>query len=344
MLLVPRFLTQDNWWSATAGLCFALWSSVARLNAAEGYFDGDGVKIRYVIEGQGEPLVLIHGFAGSVELQWYATGVLQALSRDYRVLALDLRGHGRSGKPHDPAKYGTQMVEDVVRLLDHLDVPKAHVVGYSLGGIIAQQVQFTYPERLLTVTLGGAGWSPPDDPRRAFLDKLADSLEKGEGVGPLLKALTPKGQPEPSDQEIAFVSQLIKFANDTQALAAVIRSTRQFQLKPEQLAANSIPTLALVGELDPFREVVEEMQPLMANLEVEVIEDADHLNAFQQPQFVRAIRRFIRQQSGESKPDKAEPAGGPAGESTQPRKAAPLDLPPVEPGGAAGVPAILGDD
>src|SRR6185503_909884 len=84
------------------------------------YFDSHGVRIRYVDRGAGEPVLLIHGYTRNVETNWIDTGVLPNLAKDHRVIAFALRGHGRSGKPHDPAAYGGETVQDALRLLDHL--------------------------------------------------------------------------------------------------------------------------------------------------------------------------------------------------------------------------------
>ena len=102
------------------------------------FFDSDGVKIRYIDQGprDGEPVVLIHGGFMNAETMWAEPGVIEALDDAFRVIALDLRGHGKSDKPHDPRQYGNPFVEDIVRLLDHLDIEKAHVVAYSMGGRI----------------------------------------------------------------------------------------------------------------------------------------------------------------------------------------------------------------
>src|SRR5687768_18328775 len=105
--------------------------------AEDQFFDSAGVQIRYVEEGQGQPIVLIHGALGSIESNWIQTGVITNLSRDHRVIALDMRGHGKSGKPYEPAAYGHHMAEDIVRLLDHLKIQKAHLVGYSFGAVVA---------------------------------------------------------------------------------------------------------------------------------------------------------------------------------------------------------------
>ena len=80
-------------------------------------------------------MVLVHGFTANIQVQWGVPGVITKLEPDYKVIALDNRGHGKSDKPHDPKLYGPESVNDVVRLLDHLKIEKAHIVGYSMGGV-----------------------------------------------------------------------------------------------------------------------------------------------------------------------------------------------------------------
>jgi pimeloyl-ACP methyl ester carboxylesterase len=129
-------------------------------------FDSHGVRIHYVEEGRGEPVILIHGFTSSVERQWMNTGVFSALAKRYRVIAFDNRGHGKSGKPHDPKQYGREMGQDAIRLMDFLRIQRAHLVGYSMGSAIAAQLLALHPERLTTLTVGGApgrfAWTAED--------------------------------------------------------------------------------------------------------------------------------------------------------------------------------------
>ncbi|HEX72751.1 MAG TPA: alpha/beta fold hydrolase, partial [Candidatus Hydrogenedentes bacterium] len=88
------------------------------------YFDSNGVRIHYTVEGAGDPVILVHGFAANADLNWRLPGVTKALAKEFRVIALDNRGHGLSDKPHDPQQYGAEMIEDVVRLMDHLGIEK----------------------------------------------------------------------------------------------------------------------------------------------------------------------------------------------------------------------------
>ena len=117
-------------------LCFVAFATSA-FALEDKTFDSRGVKIHYIIEGQGEPVILVHGFTASIPVQWGLPGIISKLAKQYQVIALDNRGHGNSDKPHDPDSYGKQMPEDVLRLMDHLKIKKAHVVGYSMGGFMA---------------------------------------------------------------------------------------------------------------------------------------------------------------------------------------------------------------
>src|ERR1041385_2529116 len=131
-------------------------------------FDSAGVKIHYTIAGQGEPVILIHGLYSSAALNWELPGITAELAKNYRVVALDCRGHGQSGRPEAEGAYGTNMVEDVVRLMDHLHISKARVAGYSMGGMLAMKLVASHPERVSSVVLGGMGWHRADAPMNKF--------------------------------------------------------------------------------------------------------------------------------------------------------------------------------
>ena len=118
------------------------------------YFDSEGVRIHYVEQGSGEAIILLHGNTGNVN-SWLRTGVFQNLAEDYRVIAFDARGHGKSGKPHQISAYGSEMSQDIIRLLDHLNIEKAHIMGYSMGTRILGKLMPSHPNRFLTAILGG---------------------------------------------------------------------------------------------------------------------------------------------------------------------------------------------
>lgn len=272
----------------------------------DGFFDSGGVKIHYLVKGKGEPVLLIHGFAGSAQGQWGLTGILKGLAKDHRVIALDVRGHGKSGKPTEIKQYGTEMVEDVVRLLDHLKIQKAHVVGYSMGALITSKLIATHPDRLRSATLGGAGAIPAGAKLPPFIDELADSLENGKGIGPLLAALTPAGKRKPRPAAIRVINRRV-VGNNGKVLAAVVRSWKTLAVPPERLKSNKVPTLALIGEHDPFRPSVDALKERMDNLQVVVIDDANHMTAFTKPKFLRTLRKFVEEHR-QKEPEKKVPA------------------------------------
>ncbi len=271
--------------------------TTARTLAVDQFFDSNGVKIHYIVEGEGEPVVLIHGFTASIPAQWGLPGILNKLKKDYQVVALDNRGHGQSDKPLDPKAYGPEMVNDVTRLMDHLKIPKAHIVGYSMGGFMTNYLVVTHPDRVITATLGGAGWSKANDERLSFMTELADSLDSGNGIGPLIKHLTPANAPQPTDEQISAFNQMLMITNNPKALAACIRGIGGLAVTEEQLRANKVPTLALIGEDDPLKVGVDELEKVMANLKVQVIPATNHMTAFGNGKFTRDLKAFLASHS-----------------------------------------------
>ena len=168
------------------------------------FFDSNGVQIHYIDQGEGEPVVLVHGFLVTYVGNWGAPGITEALlTAGYRVIALDCRGHGQSGKPHDPQQYGAEMGWDVIRLMDHLGLERAHIVGYSMGAMITAHLLVVAPERFLTATLGGgAGRLDFSSDDREILETRAQELEQGS-LRSLTFQLTPPGQPPPMSKSVS---------------------------------------------------------------------------------------------------------------------------------------------
>jgi pimeloyl-ACP methyl ester carboxylesterase len=255
-------------------------------------FDSNDVKINYTVEGKGEPVLLIHGFTANTQVQWGLPGIIKALSKDYQVIALDNRGHGKSDKPHDPSKYGMEMVEDSIRLLDHLKIKKAHVVGYSMGAMITSKLMTTHPDRVISATLGGSGGLRANADL-GFFNRLAESLEQGKGVGELIEALTPPGKPKPTEEQIKTFNAMLSTMNDTKALSAVVRGFKELIVSDAKLQANKLPVLAIIGDLDPLKKGVDDLNGRLPNLKTVVIKDADHMTAFVRPEFIKSLQEFL---------------------------------------------------
>jgi pimeloyl-ACP methyl ester carboxylesterase len=264
------------------------------------------VKIRYVVEGKGEPVVLIHGFsAPSAEMMWVKNplseiNILPKLAKEFRVIAIECRGHGKSGKPHDPKVYGPEMSEDVVRLMDHLKIEKAHVVGYSMGSAIAGKLLVDHPDRLLSVTFGGG--APLVEPPKEFLgviDELGAALEKGEGIGLLLLHLTPPGQKKMAAEEAAAMGKLALLGQDQKALAAVIRGLPKLEVSAEKLKANRVPVAFVYGtkEAEALTTQITAATKYLQGAKVVTVEGGDHITTPAKPEFHKAMLDFLRANS-----------------------------------------------
>lgn len=254
-------------------------------------FDSAGVAIRYVEQGEGEPVVLIHGFARSIELGWKQPGILDELAKQFRVIALDCRGHGGSDKPRDQTMYGLAMVEDVVQLLDHLDIDTAHIVGYSMGGRIALKLATTHPARVRTAVLIGSGGARATDDH-ALWDEVAASLESGRGIVPLLRVIWPADMPQDEEQLAAF-NDMAMAGNDADALAAVARNYRAWATSDEEIQAIHAPVVAIIGTADPFLRDVQSLAERLPGLCVRRIDGADHLSTLADPELAPSLAAML---------------------------------------------------
>jgi pimeloyl-ACP methyl ester carboxylesterase len=261
------------------------------------FFTSNGVKIRYVDAGRGEPVVLIHGFSSNLDANWGSQGIIDKLSKDFRVIALDCRGHGKSDKPHDAASYGIQMIEDVAHLLDHLAIGKAHIVGYSMGGAITGKFITMHPDRVISAVFGGSaprmGWSAENE---RGSEELASSLESGQGMRPLILRLAPPNEPKPSEEAIAQQSRAALGRNDALALAAVQRGNKDQVVTLAEVKALRMPLLAVVGSADPVKSGVDAFKQTKPELSVVVIDGATHSGARgapARPEFFSAVHDFL---------------------------------------------------
>lgn len=255
------------------------------------FFDAEGVRLHYTDEGQGEPLILIHGFGANADMNWREPGITDALAQHYRVISIDNRGHGLSDKPYGAEHYGMEMVKDVARLMDHLEIDKAHIVGYSMGGFITMKFAIEYPGRCLTASPCGMGWDEMTPELQTVMDNIVVALEKGEGFKPLLDFLEIEVEVGPLGGRIGnFVVNTI---NDQRALADVMRGFGAFAVTREELAANTVPMLSMVGTKDPLKKGVENMEGWVPRHEFLYLEGGDHLTALRNPLYVETLLAFL---------------------------------------------------
>ena len=263
------------------------------------YAEFDGVKIHYIDRGKGEPIVLLHGGTSSLE-SWVNTGVIANLEKDFRVIAFDARGAGRSSKPHDPKQYGRQQALDVPRLLDALNLDRAHVVGFSLGASTVAQLLTLRPERFLTATqAAGAGRSPEaaNDPR---IEVEASEIEKGcISRSRLYRQAPPNAKPTEEEYRRREAQCRADPDFDQRSVAASLRGYHDQAVTPDQMRAVRVPTLGIVGTLDHTLNEMQELKRLRPDMKLVLLEGVSHTGPTGiqgRPELPAAIREFIASQ------------------------------------------------
>jgi pimeloyl-ACP methyl ester carboxylesterase len=242
-------------------------------------FDSDGVRLHYEVHGRdgGHPLVAVHGFASDYRLNWQGSRWQETLTgAGFRVIGLDCRGHGHSDKPHDPAAYAIEtMAADVTRLLDHLDVPSAAYLGYSMGSRIGLQVVLDHPTRVQRAVLGGIG--------------SAGSIEGADAIAHAFEIGEPTEDPI-AQSFYAFASA--RPINDLAALAACMRGLRP-RAHPDRLSAIDVPILIVAGDRDDIARGAPELVELIPTARLVTIPGRDHLSAVPARDFKRAALDFL---------------------------------------------------
>ena len=243
-------------------------------------FDSDGVGIAYSDEGEGEPILLIHGFASNVAANWGDVGWIGALAAaGRRVIALDNRGHGQSEKLYDPSGYGApSMAEDARRLLDHLGIARADVMGYSMGARIATFLLLRHQQRVRSAILAGVGIN----------------LVRGMvGSGPIAKALeAPRIEDVSNDTARSFRAFAEKTGSDLKALAACMRGPRE-KILPEDLARIRIPVLVATGSEDVIAGSGRDLASLIPGAQLLEIIGRDHMKAVGDARFRQGVLDFL---------------------------------------------------
>jgi pimeloyl-ACP methyl ester carboxylesterase len=245
------------------------------------FFHHDGFDLAFIDQGDGEPVLLIHGFGSSHAVNWVTPGWVKTLTEaGYRVIAFDNRGHGASSKSYEPEDYRAQkMAGDAAALLDHLGVPRAHVMGYSMGARIAAFMALEYPEKVATVIFGGLG----------------EGMVKGVGDwDPIAEALLAEDAASVTHPRgrmfRAFADQT---RSDRRALAACIRTSRDL-ISAAEIAAIHKPALVAVGTTDDIAGSPSKLAELMPHGESFAIEGRDHMLSVGDLTFKKRALEFLR--------------------------------------------------
>jgi pimeloyl-ACP methyl ester carboxylesterase len=237
------------------------------------------VEIAFLDEGEGEPIVLVHGFASTKEVNWVYPGWVSTLTQaGWRAIVLDNRGHGQSTKLYDPAEYHTdRMVEDVVALLDHLGLARADLFGYSMGARVCAFLAAHHPARMRALILGGLGIH------------LIDGAGLPEEVAAALEAPR-KEVTDPVGRQFRVFAEQTK--SDLRALAACIRGSRQ-TLPREEAQTIRAPTLIAVGTKDSVAGSARSLAAIIPDAQALDIPGRDHMLAVGDKVFKAAVLKFL---------------------------------------------------
>jgi len=246
-------------------------------------FNAGAVELAYIDEGDGEPIVLVHGFASNKEVNWIYPGWVTTLTRaGRRTIALDNRGHGASTKLYDPALYHTDLMADDIRaLLDHLGLARADVMGYSMGARNTAFLARAHGERVRSAILGGLGIHLVKDGGLPGL--IAQALE-----APSVEDVT-----DPQGRMFRVFADQTK--SDRLALAACIRGSRQ-SLSPSDVAQIAVPMLIAVGAKDNIAGSPHELAALVPGARALDIPGRDHMLSVGDRAFKEAVLRFLNEQ------------------------------------------------
>ncbi|YBV97264.1 alpha/beta hydrolase [Phyllobacteriaceae bacterium JZ32] len=245
-------------------------------------FQHDGLRLAYREQGEGDPVLLIHGFASSSYVNWVSPGWFQTLTEaGYRVIAIDDRGHGQSEKSHEPADYTPSlMAGDAAALLDHLGIGKAHVMGYSMGARIAAFMALEHPSHVHSLIFGGLGIG------------MVTGAGDWEPIHEALLAEDPATITHP--RGLMFRKFADQTKSDRLALAACVLTSKE-TLSAEAIGRITQPTLVAVGTKDDIGGSPHDLARLLPNGRSLDIPDRDHMLAVGDKVFKRAVLEFLRE-------------------------------------------------
>ena len=243
-------------------------------------FISEDVEIAYIDEGDGEPVLLIHGFACNFRMNWVETGWIDTLkSAGYRVLAYDCRGHGASQKLYDRSDYSTRiMADDGMRLLNHVGIEQADIMGYSMGARIAAFMAADHSERVRSVIFGGLG---------------SNMLRRMLAVGPVARSMEVNNLNEIKNATLRSFREFAESTgSDLNAMAVCLRATRE-TITPEMLGSIPAPALVVCGSEDIFSGSPAELAAMVPNGEAIELSGLTHQETMRDPAHKQAVVEFL---------------------------------------------------
>lgn len=243
-------------------------------------FNSAGLNLAYEDEGSGEAVLLVHGFGSNLRVNWRDAGWFKTLNEaGYRVVAIDNRGHGRSAHPHDPAAYGIPvMADDAIRLLDHLGIAVANIMGYSMGASIATWATLTHASRISRLILGGLAYN------------VVRGVGGDETIAQVMEAPVMPG--DASAKARAYRQFGEPTRSDLPALAACMRAIRH-PIAAQDLGRILQPVLVVAGENDDVAGSVDDLVALFHNARGVVLPRRNHMNAVGDRGYKEAVLAFL---------------------------------------------------
>jgi pimeloyl-ACP methyl ester carboxylesterase len=282
--------------SIALGICILMSAAaVAQDKPTHNYFKTtDGVKIHYMMKGKGSPVVLIHGYTGSAEGNWFRNGIADALAKNHLVIAIDCRNHGRSDKPQPN---GPGRAEDVIELMDHLKIQRAHLHGYSMGGGIVGRLMALVPDRIITAGFGGSGIREVDPEWTAKVpaDKEGRDPEEDKASRALrIRNAMDNGKTREEAEKLADTPRPPR----TPIAAAAGAASRPQPSGPQlDLTKIAFPVLAINGEFDRPNAKTFRMWRELRNFTNVILPGKSHLTAIAAPfmpkEYLESVVRFI---------------------------------------------------
>ncbi len=255
-------------------LLICLLMSANMVWAEKQFFCSEGTRIHYRDMGQGTPVVLLHGYNMDGSM-WDHTDLVKTLAPNHRIISIDFRGHGSSGKPSEPSQYGPQVGKDVINLLDHLKISQAHMVGFSMGSYVLGRLLVTDPDRIRTATMASGYFPFSSQEEIMYAEETAQHMEES--------AAQHKGE-----EQAHYL-----------AMAAVARAWQRDAVSDAQLASIKVPFQVVFGSReqdDMFKSQQHRFTLSTSAQPLIIIEGADHDSeqaAVLRPEFTAAVQRML---------------------------------------------------
>jgi pimeloyl-ACP methyl ester carboxylesterase len=256
--------------------------------APDRFFTHAGARLRYREAGRGQPVVLLHGYTQRIELM---QDLADSLSGSFRVIVFDERGFGESSKFSDPARYGRAMVEDVIGLLDHLGIRRAHLVGHSMGALVAARAALAHPDRVASASLLAGPFFPDSAAFAQMSEPFVGALERGEGLVGFIKWIFPG---IPDSLALAFNAQAMPTL-DLGSLIASLKGMGGLTVSTGQHPARSIRVLIAVGTGDPLLPQSQALRTRWPAAQYVEVPGANHDQIRAHGATIAALRRVIQQ-------------------------------------------------